>query len=130
MAIRNPKTISDVYICIDGFGIVTSAKFSRTKKVRPSTNKKLLIRYIRPHGPVSRDTVSRLIRAVMIKSGIDVTVYGAHSVRSASASKARDNTVPITVNMKRAGWTVDSTFKKYYSLNIEEDLMFENAVLQ
>ncbi|KAH3868108.1 hypothetical protein DPMN_031247 [Dreissena polymorpha] len=103
---------------------------SRTKKVRPSTNKKLLISYIRPHGPVSKDTVSRWIRTVMIKSGIDVTVYGAHSVRSASTSKARDNNVPISVIMKRAGWTADSTFKKYYSLNIENDSMFENAVLQ
>lgn len=102
----------------------------RTKKLRKEPNKKLLISYIKPHGPVSKDTVSRWIRTVMNRSGVNLDIYGPHSVRSASVSKARDNNVPVNVIMKQAGWTVEKTFQKYYSLTVEKESQYEHAVLQ
>ena len=101
----------------------------RTKSLR-STKQRLMLSYIKPYKEITRDTVSRWIRTVMIRAGIDVTVFSAHSVRSASTSKARDNNVPISTIMKRAGWTSGSTFQKYYSLEIEDDSQYDQGVLK
>ncbi|CAG2227253.1 Leucine-rich repeat-containing protein 56 [Mytilus edulis] len=56
----------------------------------------LLLSYVKPHQPVSRDTISRWIKVVMAKANIDTTIFKAHSVRSASVSKAKMNAVPIS----------------------------------
>jgi hypothetical protein len=36
---------------------------------------KLLISYINPHAEVSKDTIARWIKTIMVKSGIDINVY-------------------------------------------------------
>ena len=51
---------------------------SRTKPLRKE-HSQLLLTYIKPHDPVSRDTVSRWTKAVMKSAGIDITAYSAHS---------------------------------------------------
>ena len=47
---------------------------------------KLLLSYIKPFKPVSRNTVSRWVKEVLRSSGIDTEKYSAHSSRAASTS--------------------------------------------
>ncbi|CAG2237781.1 unnamed protein product [Mytilus edulis] len=60
----------------------------RTEILRVHT-KQLLISYIKPHKAVTCSTISRWIKVVLQKSGIDTRQFSAHSVRSAATSKAK-----------------------------------------
>ncbi|CAH3113986.1 unnamed protein product, partial [Pocillopora meandrina] len=48
----------------------------------------LLVSFQKPHKPVSTDTISRWLKTVLEKSGIDTSVFKGHSTRAASASAA------------------------------------------
>ncbi|CAG2243320.1 unnamed protein product [Mytilus edulis] len=92
----------------------------RTKLFR-GKHEPLLLSYVKPHQPVSRDTISRWIKVVMAKANIDTTIFKAHSVRSASVSKAKMNAVPISRILQKAGWSDAKTFAKFYNKKIEKD---------
>ncbi|MES9884369.1 MAG: tyrosine-type recombinase/integrase [Sedimenticola sp.] len=104
----------------------------RTKLLRNKQEKKLLISYVKPHAAVTKDTVARWVKVIMIRSGINVGVFGAHSVRAAVCSKASQKCVPISDIMKKAGWTQESTFTRFYKKDIMKDgeQTFSNAVLK
>ncbi|CAH3170015.1 unnamed protein product, partial [Porites lobata] len=76
---------------------------------------RLFISFVKPYQAVSRDTISRWIKNVMIKAGIDVEVFKPHSTRAASTSKANACQVPIDVILKAASWKGDCTFRKFYN---------------
>ena len=101
----------------------------RTKDIREKSENKLLLSYIRPYKAVTRDTISRWIKMIMTRSGIDTNIYGSHSVRSASTSKAKLKMVPIADIINKAGWSRQSTFAKFYDKEIQESDRFEEAVL-
>ena len=82
-----------------------NAYLLKTLKLR--TKSKLFISYIKPHLPVSKDTIARWCKDVMKVSGIDITRYTTHSCRSAVASKAKSAGVPINKIMECAGWKSD-----------------------
>lgn len=58
------------------------------------SNKQLFISYLKPYNAVSRSTISRWIKIVMINSGINVQMFKPHSTRAAATSKAYTNSVP------------------------------------
>jgi site-specific recombinase XerD len=66
--------------------------------------------YIKPVGPITKDTISRWLKNVMSRSGIDINTCSAHSVRAASTSKANANLVPVDNILKVAGWSNAETF--------------------
>lgn len=103
---------------------------ARTKALRNKDESKLLISYCRPHKAVSKDSIARWIRIVMCRAGIDVQVFGPHSVRAASASKAKAMSVPITDIMRAAGWSNKQTFAKYYDKEVVPENKVATAVLQ
>lgn len=78
----------------------------------------LLISYIKPHKPVSRDTIARWIKTVLKISGVDTSKFTAGSVRPAAASKAKTSAVPIHYIMDKAGWSREATFAKFYDKKI------------
>ena len=91
---------------------------------------RLFISFVKPHQAVSRDTISRWIKNVMIKSGIDVGVFKPHSTRAASTSKANACQVPIDLILKAASWKGDCTFRKFYNKPFVDDVSyFGQAVL-
>ena len=57
-----------------------SAYLDKTKLLRGSESR-LFITHQKPHKIASRDTIRRWIQQMMIRAGIDVTVYKLHSVR-------------------------------------------------
>lgn len=103
---------------------------NRTKPVRENSEHKLLISFIKPFNAVTRDTIARWIKIVLLRSGIDVKQFGAHSVRAAAVSKAQRSSVPISDIMKTAGWTSESTFAKFYKKEVIDERRFSRAVLQ
>lgn len=80
----------------------------KTKHLRESDN--LLISYQRPHGAVTPETISRWIKTVLAASGIDTSVYSAHSTRAASTSSG----VSIDLILKQVWCSRAETFAKFY----------------
>lgn len=88
---------------------------SRTREHRvQNKTSQLLLSFHSPFKPVSKDTIARWIKAVLELSGIDTSVYTAHSTRAASTSAASRTGLPICDIMKAAGWSREDTFAKYY----------------
>ena len=101
----------------------------RTKHLHKDSSK-LLISYVKPHKDINRDTVARWIKTVLHRSGIDTKIYGAHSVRAASTSRAKLKAIPVQEILEKAGWSNERTFSKLYDKNILTDDPFVSAVLQ
>ena len=92
----------------------------RTQSLRGDATR-LFISFIKPHKPVSRDTLARWTNITLKNSGIDTDVYTAHSTRAASASKANARQVPIDEIMAKAKWRLAETFRKFYDKPIVEN---------
>ena len=75
-----------------------------TEHMRTDESKKLLLSYVRPNNPVSKDTVERWCKTVIGSAGIDTGVFGPHSSRLASAFKAQASGRQLN-DIKAAGWT-------------------------
>ena len=97
-----------------------------TQPLRNSS--KLLISYIKPYNEVSSSTIGRWLKTYLSPANIDVNVYQAHSTRSASTTKAAQ-LLPIDVVMKLAGWTQESTFRKFYDKPLAITDQMSNAIL-
>lgn len=101
---------------------------SRTLTLRGSETK-LFISCIAPHRRVTRETISRWISSVMLASGVDTKMYMPHSTRAASVSGALSAKVPVDSILNAAGWTQDSTFRKYYRKPVSNEGLFSKAIL-
>ncbi|KAK3108238.1 hypothetical protein FSP39_003855 [Pinctada imbricata] len=93
----------------------------RTESLRPDNNHSLLLSYVKPHNGVKPCTVARWLKTVMSLSGIDTSIFKAHSTRGASCSKAFNKGVSVAEIMKVADWSSTSTFKKFYKKDCEEN---------
>ena len=74
----------------------------------------LLVSIQKPHKPVSTHTISRWLKTVLEKAGIDTSVFKAHSTRAASTSAAAISKIPLSTIMDNAGWSNATTFGKFY----------------
>ncbi|WAR17161.1 hypothetical protein MAR_031755, partial [Mya arenaria] len=99
---------------------------SRTAGLRMGD--KLMISTQKPHKVVSRDTISRWVKTIMIKFGLE-NKYGAHSTRAASTSTAKSAGVDLGTIIKTAGWTNAHTFAKFYDKEILSQMTVQDAVL-
>lgn len=86
----------------------------RTEPIR-GHNSQLLLSYIKPFKPVSRDNVSWWVKTVMELAGIDTTKFKPHSTRAASTSAVKLKSVPLENILESAGWNNDCVFAKYYN---------------
>ena len=86
----------------------------RTKSLR-GTGTKLFISNIKPHNPISKDTVSRWLKTVLFESGVETKIFTAHSTRAAKASKDFYNGVPIQDILQQVGWSNNKTFQRFYN---------------
>ncbi|XP_035706240.1 uncharacterized protein LOC118435096 isoform X3 [Folsomia candida] len=101
---------------------------AKTKEIRKTD--KLFISTRTPYGAVSRDTLSRWLKIVLSKSGININVYSGHSFRHSSTSKAHERGVCVDSIYKAAGWCNNSkVFAKHYRRPIINTHEFANAVL-
>ena len=77
-----------------------------------------IITHGKPHRSASDDTISRWTREILTLACVDTNVFTPHSCRSASTSKAKAVGISRSDIMKKAGWSRDSTFKKFYDKGI------------
>lgn len=90
----------------------------------------LFISYMKPYRQVSRDTISRWLRTVMCLAGINCDIFKSHSIRGASSSKAKMNSVPINHILNTAGWSNTKTFGRFYEKPVVQELSFSEGVLK
>lgn len=93
--------------CLKAYEVMTS-------EYRPHGVNQLLISLRKPFKALSSPTIARWIRWVMREAGIDVSHFGAHSVRGAMASKAFSLGARLEDIMNAADWSSDSMFKLFY----------------
>lgn len=89
----------------------------------------LWLSYTKPFKPVSRDTVSRWIKNVLEKAGVNTKVFSAHSTRAAATSAACSNNVSINTIMDAAGWSRESTFRKFYDKPVQAVVNFGDELV-
>ena len=99
----------------------------RTKHHRGQESR-LLISYCKPYRRVSRETVSRWIKIGLVRAGIDVMQYTAHSTRMAATSRAFGSAVGVNTILQATGWSSAGTFKKFYCRSVDKS--FAEGVLQ
>ncbi|XP_049866809.1 uncharacterized protein LOC126367357 [Pectinophora gossypiella] len=90
---------------------------NRTASIRESDY--LFISFKRPHKAVTTQTLSRWIKSTLKDSGVDVSIFSAHSTRHAATSQAYSAGVSIDQIRKTASWSQNSTtFGKFYNRTI------------
>ena len=94
------------------------------------SSQRLFISYIKPFKAVTSATIGRWIKTVLTQAGIDTNVFTAHSTRSASTSKAAAAAVPVDVILATAGWSTESTFRRFYKRPVALTNQMSVGVLQ
>ena len=89
------------------------AYLDRTQEIT-NAGDALLCSFQPPHKGVGLQTVSRWTKEIMARSGIDVSVYKAHSTRGASASGMASAGMPLNDILRLGAWSHVSTFKQFY----------------
>ena len=99
----------------------------RTQSWRTSDKKnQLLLSYVKPHGPVQSCTIARWIREFLGMTGVDTSIFKAHSTRAASTSKAKSTGLSEQEILKRGVWNGKTTWQRYYRKDINPEL--KNAI--
>lgn len=76
----------------------------------------------KPHRPISTQTLSHWIKKTLQTSGVDTTVFTAHSTRHAATSAVFCKGVSVDLVRRTAGWSQGSQiFAKFYQRPIFED---------
>ena len=104
------KSYAEKEICVLTHVLVYIEKTSQLR----GDVRELMLTSRKPFRMATRDTISRWIKDVMAKAGIDINVFAPGSVRGASTSNAFKNGVPLDEICIKAGWTRESTFRKWY----------------
>jgi hypothetical protein len=86
---------------------------------RPHPHDQLMLTHRKPHGPASTATVARWLKQVLKASGVDITVYSAHSYRGASTSAADFASVPMQEILRRGEWSSETTWRNHYQLLLQ-----------
>lgn len=103
---------------------------NRTKPLRECHGEtKLFISTRKPHKSVTSSTLARWLKFSLFASGIDTSVFSAHSFRSAATSSAFAHGVTLKEIMKKADWSNARTFKTFYHKPVVEDGTFAFSVL-
>lgn len=103
----------------------------KTEEARRSRGiDKLLITFKRPYKAATTQSLSRWIRSVLEESGIDTSIFTAHSTRHAATSAAARRGVSIEIIRNTAGWTSSSqVFANFYNRPLASSEGFGDAIL-
>jgi site-specific recombinase XerD len=96
----------------------------RTKTWRDGENKEsqLFLSLVFPHNPVTSSTISRWLKDIMCKAGIDTEKFKAHSVRGAATSKAMQGGMSVEQILEKANWSNAKTFYRFYYKSVNKDI--------
>ena len=99
----------------------------KTKDFR--THPALFLSMQKPYKPVSKDTISRWCKDIMLCAGIDTNQYTTHSSRSAASSYAKTKGVSLKNIVDSAGWSNEHTFARFYDKDVVPDVTIGQLML-
>ena len=82
--------------------------------VDPAKPNRLLFSHIRPHKPITSETLVRWVKEVLARAGVDTNIFKAHSVQWASATAAHNKGVSLEDILHLAEWSAHSMFRRFY----------------
>lgn len=124
--LRLPFLDSDPDICV---ARALLAYLEKTKNLR-GIEQSLFISTKPPHKKVSTQTLSRWIKVILSKSGINVQKFSAYSTRHASTSAAARKGLNFDSIRLAAGWSKDSKmFATVYNRPLNAAVSFAETVL-
>ena len=98
--------------CIDDYK-------ERTKDSRTLNETNVLFLGLKkPHKPISKSTLTKWVMKMLYLSGIDVSKFKAHSMRSASSSKVASLGLQIKDVLSMGNWSNESVWQKFYHKRI------------
>ncbi|CAG7820539.1 unnamed protein product [Allacma fusca] len=101
----------------------------RTISLRSASSTRLFLSVNPPHNPVTSQTLSRWLKLILKHSGVNDSVYSAHSFRHSSTSAAARRGTSIDQIRRRAGWSESSsTFARHYNRPLSSQDQFARAV--
>ena len=83
---------------------------------------------IQPHLAVSSSSVAHWLKSLLEESGVDTSIFNAHSVRGASSSAAAMAGVTTDDILKAANWNSELVFQRFY-YRPADDPSYGRAVL-
>ena len=84
----------------------------------------------KPFKPVGKSSLARWAVNMLDRAGIDVSQFKAHSIRSASSSKAAGLGIPIQDILKMGNWSGSSVWQKHYHKRVTSCAQkFQNTIL-
>ena len=116
-----PPVVYESYPVDPKLCVVTHIKdyIKRTETLRPLDCQQLLISFLKPLKPVSKQTVSRWCTQFLNIAGVNVKKFKAHSTRAASTSHLGAHNIDIASILKTVGWTNERTFQAFYHKQLE-----------
>ena len=90
----------------------------RMKEWISESDSKLFRSILKPHKQITKSTITRWIKEVLKQSGIDTTIFQAHSIRAAASSKAHNMGLSTEDILKKGNWSQKSTWQKFYHKRI------------
>jgi integrase len=75
------------------------------------------------------NTLATHLKQVLASAGVDTSKFTAHSFRAAASSKAAASAISIQDILKRATWSSESTFTKFYHKEVSQGKAFSEAVI-
>ena len=109
-----PAFPQDKCLCVVNYLKSYERKTTKYRNVTKETQALLFISFIRPDAPVSSAVITRWLKAVLARAGMDTASFQGHSVRSAASSSTKKLGVSSAEIMKVADWSRESTFIKFY----------------
>ncbi|XP_039764285.1 uncharacterized protein LOC120636787 [Pararge aegeria] len=95
------------------------AYLNRTENLPVNNQDRLFLSYKKPYKEISTQTLSRWIKTILANSGLDTTIFSAHSTRHASTSSAYRLEVNLDIIRRTAGWSEASgVFAKFYNKEV------------
>ena len=94
-----PFFVQDENICI---ARCLKYYINLTREIRNDV-KQLFLSINKPHKAITSQTISRWLKEVLSKSGIDTSIFSGHSTRHASTSKVKELGINLDVIRKTAG---------------------------
>lgn len=102
----------------------------RTKDLRNDSLNNLFITLKKPYRNASSQSISRWVKHMLDKSGIDISLFKAHSTRHAATSAAARNGVSFDAIRLSAGWSEKSkTFANFYQRPLSTNQSFAQTIL-
>jgi len=103
---------------------------NRTQGFRTGEKHQLFLSLTGNHKPITTQTMSRWVKNVLNNSGINSSIFCAHSTRHASTSAAARHGVSMDQIFAAAGWSSSSsTFARFYNRPVINRGSFAEAVL-